>query len=209
MKKMKLKGFVLPTIYFIITVGIFVGVMLLGQAFKFEPSDYDYGVGALKDDSVPVVNEDNEVNLNISSPVSADIKPSIHFYGREDTPENQQNSLIYYESTYIPNTGVLYASDTEFEVRNVFEGKVTEITDDEFFGKCIVIEHSPNLRTYYYGVKDIEVNIGDELTTNAVLGVSNNNTIMNDKQTLLFETYYNNKLINPETFIGSKITDYK
>ncbi len=209
MKKLKLKGFVLPTIYFIITVGIFVGVMLLGQSFKFEPSDYDYGVGALKDDSKPVVNEDQNTNTLISSPVKNDVKPNIHFYSRDDSSEIQQNSLIYYANTYIPNTGVLYASDNEFEVKNVFEGKVIEINDDEFFGKCIVIEHSSNLRTYYYGLKNIEVNIGDELTTDAVLGISNNNTIMNDKQTFLLETYYNNKLINPESFIGTKITDYK
>ena len=32
---------------------------------------------------------------------------------------------------------------------------------------------------------------------------------MNNKKTFLLEVYYNNELINPETFIGTKITDYE
>ena len=41
-----------------------------------------------------------------------------------------------------------------------------------------------------------------------MLGVSKNNEINNDKKTFLFEVYYNNKLLNPIKFIGTKITDY-
>ncbi len=208
MGKRKLRGFVLPTIYVIITVSIFVGVMLLGQSFMFEPSDYDYGVGALTDTSKPVTSEDVKADVNILAPVGSNIPITVHFYNRDDNEELQQNSLIYYANTYMPNTGILYTSDTEFPVAVVYEGKVSEIIDDEFFGQCVVIEHNSNLRTYYYGLKNIEVKVGDELTTGAILGMSNNNTIMNDKNTFLLETYYNNELINPENFIGTKITDY-
>ncbi len=211
MKKRKLKGFVLPTIYFIITVSIFVGVMLLGQNFIFEPSDYDYGVETLKEDDKPsesVINEEENINSDIISPVTNNANLSIHFYDKDDSTEVQQNSLIYYANTYIPNTGTLYTSDTDFEVKNVFQGKVIEILDDEFFGQCIVIEHNNNLRTYYYGLKDIEVAVGDELSTGAILGMANNNTILNNQKTFLIEVYYNNELLNPEKFIGTKITNY-
>jgi len=209
MKKRKLKGFVLPTLYLLITVSVFTGMIFLGSELTLSDKDYDYGIEALKDNVESVVVEDTLTSSKIESPIeegSAEI--SVHFYSSDAEEEMQQNSLIYYENTYLPNTGVLYTSNEKFDVLSVFNGKVTEIIDDEFFGKCVVVEHSKTLRTYYYGVEEIEVSLGDELTSGAVIGVSKNNEIMNNKKSFLFEVYHNNELINPESFIGTKITDY-
>ncbi len=209
MKKRKLKGFVLPTLYLLITISIFAGVIFLGRSAVFQTKDYDYGVDALEDNVESVVVEDTVTSSTIESPVDTNIAPiAIHFYSKDADENTQQNSLIYYENTYLPNTGILYSSDEEFEVKTVFEGKVTDILDDEFFGKCVVIEHTQAVRTYYYGLDNIEVQVGDELTSGAVIGMGKNNEIMNNKKTFLLEVYHNNKLINPENFIGTKITDY-
>lgn len=209
MKKRKLKGFVLPTLYFLITISIFVGVVLIGRNVVFEPSDYDYGIGALQNNSESVVNEDTTIDNTIKKPVDENYASiGVHYYESGADKASQQNSLIYYENTYMPNTGVLYQSDSEFSVSSVFQGRVTEIIDDEFFGKCVVVEHTSNLRTYYYGLSEINVSVGDELISGTEIGMSNNNAIYNTKKTFLLEVYYNNELINPEKFIGSKITDY-
>ena len=209
MKKRKLRSFVLPTLYLLITISIFVGVIFLGRDISLINKDYNYGVDALEDNVESVVVEDTVTTSEISSPVDLQKVPvAIHFYSKAADEVTQQNSLIFYENTYLPNTGVLYASEEDFEVKNVFAGKVTDILDDEFFGKCIVIEHNSNLRTYYYGLKDITVKVGDELNNNTIIGVSNNNKVINDKKSFLLEVYHNNTLINPENFIGTKITDY-
>ena len=50
---------------------------------------------------------------------------------------------------------------------------------------------------------------GDVVNTGDMLGISRNNEIMNNKKSMLLEVYHNNKLINPEDFIGTKITDYE
>ena len=210
MKRRKLKGFVLPTLYLLITISIFTGIVLLGTDYSLANKDYNYGVETLENETEPVVSEEEEANSLIESPVeegSSEI--SVHFYSSKDTEENQKNSLIYYENTYLPNTGVLYTSDEAFNVKTVTSGKVTEIIDDEFFGKCVVIKHTDNLKTYYYGLDSIEVAIDDELTNGAIIGTSKNNEIMNTKKSFLLEVYYNNELINPENFIGTKVTDYK
>ena len=209
MKKRKLKGFVLPTLYLLITISIFTGIVLLGSNVTLQEKDYDYGVPTLQDKVETVIVEDTVSTSKISSPVEEGTASiSVHFYNHADDEKTQQSSLIYYENTYLPNTGVLYTSDEDFNVLSVFSGKVTEILDDEFFGKCVVIEHTPNLRTYYYGLDNIEVAVGDELTSEAVIGVSKNNEIMNNKKSFLFEVYHNNELINPESFIGTKVIDY-
>lgn len=209
MKKRKLRSYVLPTLYLLITISIFAGVVLLGRGINLVDKDYDYGIGAIEKDNEPVLGEEDESVSTIISPVEsgkADIV--VHFYSKDADREFQQNSLIYYENTYLPNTGVLYASDEEFSVNPTFNGKVTDILDDEFFGKCIVIEHSSHLRTYYYGLSNVEVKVGDEVTVDTIIGTSKNNEIMNDKKTFLLEVYHNNELINPESFIGTNITNY-
>ena len=210
MKKLKLRGYVLPTLYCLITVAVFVGVIFLGKSINFKDVDYKYGTDILDSDVETVIGEENVVSNTISNPIdegSASI--SVHYYQKEDDATRQQSSLIYYENTYLPNTGILYTSDNAFDVKATFDGKVVDILNDEFFGKCLVIEHSPNLRTYYYGLDNIKVQKGDNVANGEVLGQSNNNEILNNKKTFLFEVYYNNEIINPEEFIGTKITDYK
>ena len=209
MKKRKLKGFVLPTLYLLITISIFTGVIFLGNNLVLKEKDYDFGINALKDNVESVIVEDTIASNKIASPIEeGKAEISVHFYSKDEEDARQQESLIYYENTYLPNTGVLYTSDNEFNVLSAFEGKVTEILDDEFFGKCVVVEHTSNLRTYYYGLEKIEVTVGDELKSGTVIGVSKNNEIMNNKKSFLFEVYHNNELINPESFIGTKVTDY-
>lgn len=209
MKKRKLKGFVLPTLYLLITITIFTGVILLGSDYEFATKEYDYTTEILDKNIVPVMNEE-EVSINvIQSPVeNGKASITVHYYSSKDNEETQKNSLIYYEDTYMPNTGVLYTSDEAFNVMSAFDGKVVDIKDDEFFSKVVVIEHNNNLKTYYYGLQDITVAVSDELNAGDVIGISKNNEIMNNKESFLFEVYYNNELMNPEKFIGTKITDY-
>ena len=210
MKRRKLKGYVLPTMYLLITITVFTGMVLLGSGINFSETDYDYSLNAIQDNVTSVIVEDTIVSSDITSPVDAAAATiSVHFYSKDADETKQQSSLIYYENTYLPNTGVLYAGDATYEVKTVFGGKVSDILDDDFFGKCVVIEHTSNLRTYYYGLDELEISVGDELTKGAVLGLSKNNEIMNNKKTFLLEVYYNNELINPEEFIGTKVTDYQ
>ena len=210
MKKRRLKGFVLPTLYMLITISIFTGIVLLGSNINFQENDYEYGIRALKDTVESVIVEDQVTSNIISAPVDNEgVAISIHFYNKDADERTQQESLIYYENTYLPNTGVLYTSDEVFEVKSVFGGKVSEILDDEFFGKYVVVEHTSNLRTYYYGIENLEVEVGDEITNGTILGVSKVNEIINNKKSFLLEVYHNNELINPESIVGTKITDYE
>ena len=209
MKKRRLKGYVLPTLYMLITLCIFTSIILLGSTVTLDDVQYDYGSNILEGNSESVLLEDTAVSSIIESPVASGINISVHFYNKDSEEELQKNSLIYYERTYLPSTGVVYASKESFEVRSVFSGTVLEILDDKFFGSCIVVEHSKNLRTYYYGLENINVEAGNTLENGALLGTSRVNEILNTQNTFLLEVYYNSELIDPEKFIGTKITDYE
>lgn len=210
MKKRKLKGFVLPTLYVLITICIFTSIIFLGKSVTLKNKNYEYGIDTLKEKVESVILQDEIVSSDISSPVDENkTKVEIHFYNKDDDEAKQQLSLIYYENTYLPNTGLIYTSDDIFDVKNVFDGKVTDILKDEFFGEYIVVEHTKNIRTYYYGLDEILVKVGDEITKGTILGTSKINSIINNKQSFLLEVYHNNELVDPEDFIGSKITDYE
>lgn len=209
MKKRKLKAFVLPLLYVTLTTSIFAIVIILGSSSDFGEKEYKYSTTVLRDNVEPVMGEDITNETDITSPVDTSLANiSIRYYDVKGTEADQQQSLIYYENTYLPNTGILYSSDNEFIVKTVFEGKVKEVNENEFFGKVLVVEHTNNLKTYYYGLNDIEVSLGDEITSGTVLGTAKNNEIMNNKKTFLLEVYYNNELMNPEKIIGTKITNY-
>ena len=209
MKKLKLRGFVLPTLYLLISLSIFAGIMLLAYDNELINKQYNYGTNILDEVVVPVIAEDDEGNVEIKSPISeGSAEIGIYYYNKDDQEDRQQKSLIFYENTYLPNTGILYISNDTFEVMSLFAGKVTDIINDEFFGKCVVIEHDNNLKSYYYGLEDIKVAIGNEINTNDLIGMSKNNEIMNNKKSFLLEVYHKNELINPQKVINTTITDY-
>lgn len=211
MKKRKLRGFVLPTTYLLITITIFVGVFFMSKSLKNE-GDYDYTTNITEENIKPVMEEKENASANtvIVAPVDVEnVKINSYFYSKEDTAERQQQSLIFYENTYLPNTGLLYAKEESFEVKSAYNGKVSAIEKDEIMGTYVVVEHNSNLKTYYYGLSDIEVSVGDEITTNTVLGISANNAILNNTTSCLFEVYYKGELINPEKLINANIADFE
>lgn len=209
MKRRKLKRFILPLLYVTFTTSIFALVIVLGSSSDFNEKEYKYSTTVLRDNVEPVMSSDETTTTDITSPIdNNEASITVHYYDSKEKEEEQQKSLIYYENTYLPNTGTLYSSDNEFTVKTVFEGKVTEINENEFFGKVLVVEHTNSLKSYYYGLDNIEVSLGDEITSGTVLGMAKNNEIMNNKKSFLLEVYHNNELLNPEKIIGTKITDY-
>ena len=45
--------------------------------------------------------------------------------------EEQEKSIIYYEDTYMQNSGVDYGTETEFEVISILEGTVINVKEDD------------------------------------------------------------------------------
>lgn len=201
MKQRKLKGYVLPTLYVIILMLIFGTVSVVTTLFKNNPN-YLYSIGILKNvGTTPVVNIDGALSDGIIKPYTSDkVKIEKYFYDVNDSEENQQKALIYFQNTYMKNTGVLYNSDEAFPIVMVLDGTVLNVKKDEVLGNVVEIEHNTNLRTIYYSVGDIDVKAGDVLSQGEEIGTSGTNNISKSKNNLLFEVYYNGTLINPEEF---------
>lgn len=211
MKTKRLKKFVLPTVYVMVIGVLFISISFLGNILQ---SKVDYGnmaVSALKDNVTPVGKTDNVVESRIERPyVSSNVSISKSFYDMTDDEAKQQNSLVYYENTYLQNSGVLYSSTSAFDVISAIDGKVTNVSKDEILGNFVEITHNPNLKTIYYSLSEVQVKKDDTVMSGDVLGKSGDNSLNGETENcLLFEVYHNGTAIDPEDFYNMSIEDLK
>ena len=212
MKKRKLKGFVLPTVYVLVIGILFVSISFLGSALQNQINyQDDLSVSALEDEEVkPVIKNEEEVTTNsIVKPFnSTSVSTSKSYYNKDDDEQTQQNSLVYYEQTYLQNSGILYSANETFDVVSVYDGTVTNISEDEILGNVVEVTHNTNLKTVYYSLGEIAVKKDDVLTAGDIIGKSGDNLLDGETENcLLFEVYYNGFTIDPEEFYTMNIND--
>ncbi len=207
MKQRKLRGYVMPTLYVVILMLIFGTVSIISSLFKNEPN-YLYATGVLKNvNAIPVIDTTGALSKGIVRPYDSEsVTIDKYFYDVDGEQENQEKALIYFENTYMKNTGVLYKSDEEFQVKTVLDGTIINVKTDELLGNVVEVEHNTNLRTIYYSLGTVNVKVGDILSQGEVLGTSGVNSISESKNNLLFEVYYNGALINPEEFYDMDVS---
>ena len=214
MKKRKLKGYVLPTVYVLVIAVLFISVSFLGSALQKEIQYQDLATDALEDNVTPVIKEeetptDVTTESKIVKPfTSTSVGISKSYYDMTDDEATQQNSLVYYEQTYLQNSGVLYSSDEVFDILATFDGTVTNVSKDEILGNVVEITHNPNLKTVYYSLGEVTVKKDDVVNCGDIIGKSGDNLLEGEKDnSLLVEVYYNGNTIDPEDFYNMNIKD--
>ena len=208
MKSNKVKEIVSVSVLVIAVVGI-IGLTSMVSKNIFLSSQSDNQSYVLKDIvsvDLPVV---NEVVKKIERPFNDEsVNIQISFYNIADSKEQQERSLILYDNTYMPSTGVLYSSAKSFDVLAISEGKVEEVLEDETFGTIITIKHNNNLTTKYSSIKDVKVQVGDTVNSGEIIGTSSVNKVSSvSENMLLFEMIYNGEYVNPENYYNKEIKE--
>ena len=215
MKKRKLKGYVLPAIYFVVLVVMVVSITFLSQSLlekqKMNDEDYNYSKSVFEESENDSTNTevDTTNEIKIVRPYTSDkVTVTKEFYNKDESVENQEKALIFYENTYMPNTGILYGSDEKFDVIAILNGTVKEIKEDEILGQMITIECDNKITAVYYTLGEIKVNEGDQITQNQVIATSGTSNIDSSKaESLLFETYIDGVLTNPNNLFDKSISE--
>lgn len=208
-KRLKLKKWVSAAIYLSMVIIVFVSMLFISNIIEQRYGDslnMSYILKDFPDSDVPVIAESPE---GIIKPFNKDnITIDISFYDKDSSEELQQKSLILYENTYMPNTGVLYTSEEAFDVLVTLDGKVTKVTKDELLGNVVEITHSPNLVTTYYSIDNVTVTQGQALKQGDIIGTSGKNNVSSTSDNmLLFEISLNGNNINPEKYYEMKLED--
>ncbi len=169
-------------------------------------------------DDLPTEEPDNTVSTDVEEvitlPFSQDLDYTVTrlFYDKTSSSSDQEKALIKYGTTYRTSDGVAYArKDNEsFDVLAVLSGKVVEVKNNPLYGSYVVIEHDNDLKTYYYGLQNVEVTEGIEVQQGTKLGVSGTTEIDKEAGNHVFlKIEKNNKKLNPESLIGKKISEIK
>lgn len=201
MKKRKLKGFVLPTFSAFLVSILFITIISLSNNMTSEKDtqDYTYSNQSIISNTMPVLNEDDV----IIRPYQAE---KINIYKKfYDGENNTDNAIIYYNDTYIQNSGILYNCDEEFNVVSILDGEVIEVKKDDLLGYVVEVKHSNNLISSYEGLKSINVKKGDRITQETLIGKSGEIKLdVNLKNALLFELIKDGKYVNPENYFDKK-----
>ena len=199
MKTMKLRKYVLPTIYVLIILVTFLSVSLINNHLLKNVTNYNYSKSIMKDVTENVLSE--ILPDKFERPyLSENVKLLSGFYSKDYDDESQKNSLIVYQNTYMPSSGTFYASQDEFDVVSVYDGKVKSIKKDEMLGDTVEVQHSDNLTTIYYSLKDVTVRENDDIKKGTIIGKATSNNLVTDKNVLFIEVYLKGKQIDPEKF---------
>ena len=204
----QLKRSVVYSLYGISFLLLLSGVVLLGMATKkaTEPV-YDYVSKSIFDyeEEVKVVNTTNK----ILKPFKDDsIKIVKDYYDYKAESEKQENSLIFYQNTYIQSSGVSYSNGNTFDVVSILEGTVKEVKEDTTLGNSITIEHDNGIISVYQSVTNIAVKEGDKINAGFVIATSGTSNISTDLDNhLYFELIINGACVNPENYYDKQISE--
>ena len=193
-------------VYAIYSIGIIalIGTIYLIEtsiakdSFKENDDNYGYVSKTIFDETVPVMNEANGVQL-IRPYTDEKVKIVKNYYDYKGEEETQKNSIFFHEDTYMQSTGVSYGGVDDFDVVADLDGTVTSVREDELLGTIVEIKHNNNLTSVYQSLKDVSVKKDDKVSQGqpiAKAGTSNIDTSL--KNHVYFELIQDGKVINPE-----------
>jgi len=213
--KRKLKWYVLPALYLIVLGVMAFGITVLSRNLLKKESTtddhYNYTMsvfGETEDKQTESTNNES-TETKIQKPFTSEkVTVAKEFYDKNDTAENQTKALIFYENTYMPNTGILYESEEEFDCLAILDGTIKDIKKDEILGNVITVEHQGNITSIYYTHGETSKNVGDTVKMGETVAKSGESKLETEKpQTLLFEVYMNGTLVNPNTIFEKNISE--
>ncbi len=205
---------IVPVIYALAVMIVIASIwFLLVSLNKYlsEEKDYDYSVKGVFEEVTPVINDSlTGVSTIVKPYLSEKVKIGKYFYDYEGNEEEQINSIIYYQNTYMQNSGIDYISDEEFDVVAVLDGEVLSIEEDVNFGTIIKVKHTNDLITVYQGIKNSTMKEKDKIFQSQIIGKSGTSKTNPEYKNLLhFEVYHNGEILDPENFYSLSTEDFQ
>lgn len=206
MKKRKLKTWVFYSLYIAIFIFVFGSILLLNISGDVDlEEDVSYVSKTIFEDEIPVVTT-NEI---ISKPyLDENVKVLKDYYDYTSSSDNQVNAIIYYENTYLQNSGIVYGGVESFDVVSILDGTVLSIKEDNILGTIIEIMHKDNIISVYQGVSEVSVKENDVVSKGQILAKSGLSNIEKDLGSHLhFELIVDGEIVNPNNFYDKNINE--
>lgn len=208
MKNRRLKK---PIVYSLYALGF---VMLLGTLYliesmmptsSFNGIDDDYVNKTVFDSEIPVV---NTADIIIRPYAATDVSIVKNYYDYKDEAKQQEQSLLFFENTYLQNSGVSYGKEEVFEIISVLDGTVTSITEDNSLGKIVEVTHSNDMISIYQSLSEVNVTENQEIKQGMIIGKSGTCNLEKDLNNHLhFELIVKGLVVDPEDYYDKKVSE--
>lgn len=210
MKKRVLRKWVVYGVYALTFLSVFSSIYFIEKSLAPENTfnndkDYIYVSKTIFDDEVPVV----ATGTQIIRPYKAtDIDIAKNYYDYKADADSQQKALLYYENTYLQNSGIEYKGSNNFDVVSILDGKVISIKTDNILGNVVEIRHDNDMISVYQSLSDVNVTENQEVKQGDIIGKSGTNNISKDLgDHLHFELIINGQNVNPEEYYNKNINE--
>lgn len=208
----QLKKSVVYSLYavsFSLLVGGVIGLFIATKKVMPNENNYQYVSKGILDykEEVKVVNTSPKIFRPYTD---ENINMVKSYYDYKAESKTQENSLIYYENTYMQSSGVSYSNGDSFNVVAILDGTVVEIKEDTTLGNVITIEHENGIVSVYQSISDIKVKENEIVTSGQLLAKSSTSNISTDLGNhLYFELIIDGVCVNPEIYFDKSINEIK
>ena len=151
------------------------GLMYIYKNLESKEEDFSY-VSNVVNKEYPVT---KVIDLVFTRPYNdTGVKVLSNYYDVNADSDTQQKSIIYFNNTYMPNTGVIYGGEDKFDVYSIYDGEVIGIKHSDLLGDVVTIKHSNNVISVYQLLEDVFVNRGSIVKQGDRIGSSGKSNII-------------------------------
>ena len=213
MKNRRIKSFFVPVIYGTLVVMFLVSMFFAGKItnnllFSKKDNNVKYVDGEIIDSgdrNIPVVSTSKTI---VKPYLDSDVSLVKGFYDYKGDSDSQEKSIIFYENTYMQNSGVDYTCENVFDIISVLDGTVISVQKNDIMGTTIEIRHNNDLISVYQSLSEVNVSKDDKVIQGQIIAKSGSSNIENrDGNYLHFELYYKGKIVNPEEYYNKSLDE--
>ena len=206
-RRLRPKSYVIPCLYVVLFSSIIVGTLLITKELKDKPveekPENTYVSSTILNQEIPVINETVKM---IKPYTNENVKIGKSYYDYKAESKAQENSITYYDGSYIQNSGIDYTLEETFDVVAVLNGTVVNVKQDDVLGNIVEIKHDNNYITTYQSLSEFTVKKDDIVTQGQIIGKSGSNKLDKDMGNHLhFEIYVNGQVVDPNLYVDKEI----
>ena len=210
MKKRVLRKWVVYGVYALTFLSVFSSIYFIEKSLAPENTfnndkDYVYVSKTIFDNEVPVVASGTQI---IRPYKATDVEIAKNYYDYKADADTQKKALLYYEDTYLQNSGVEYKGSDNFDVVSILNGTVISIKNDNILGNVVEVRHDNDMISVYQSLSDVKVTENQEIKQGDIIGKSGTNNISKSLgDHLHFELIINGQNVNPEEYYNKSVDE--
>lgn len=205
-RKLKLKPYVLPSIYVVIVMVFVISAMQTFEDIPTKDEDVTYVSNVILSNDTPVLAPTETIIIRPYN--DQEVKIGKNFYNYQSDEESQKNSIVYYENTYMQNSGIDYVKTDVFDVISILDGTVISVNNNDLLGTIVEIKHDNNLISIYQSLESVTIKEGDTIAQGQMIGKSGTCKINAELGNHLhFELFKEGQVVNPEEYYNKNIKE--